>query len=432
MLDKYQFDYDRFSIKQQEKLLYDSLREWLQKDSSERILEKFRYLFIKGNGCDCYQARTALEAIINSENAEQEFIFIFNRCCHIIINEWQVNPRLKTKIPFLIAQIGLALPSSSIQSRSTRKLRTLIINFKESEQYLKLKRLSNLIAQSQENSSTYKHKTVGDLIQRYPYLHQQCLLGEDSDYEFKQTVTNIQKGIQHRYELDLSRYITYRVRLVEIVRRYKANKQTKIPKKIIQPVTNPTLLSDRNLDRGLRQYLGIIENGYTHRNLAFNFRDQFVHINSHQELKHSLYAYLTLGFNCQYSREVFNPKLYSYLENILPDLHANKVDEFTLLRTCSLLLKFLIVDSLYNLDHYLFVDMIANLGEIKVIGLLLKVVLLCDKAKPYLEQRFAILFSYYESFTQDGVPWLINCLEHLQLALSVHFGKVDLSLIKII
>jgi hypothetical protein len=432
MLDRCQFDYDRFSIEESEKILYDSILQWLQRDSSEQIVEKFRYLFIKGNGCDCPQARAALEAIVNSENASREFNFVFNRCCHLIINEWHINPRLRVKIPLLINQIALALPLNSTQSRTTRKLRGLVLSFQESEQYLKLKRLSNLIDRSQENRPIYKQQAISNLIQRYPYLHQQCLLGEDSSYEFKQTITNLQKGIQHRYELDLSRYITYRVRLVEIVRRYKANKQTKIPKNIIQPVKNPTLLSDRDLDRGLRQYLGVRENGYTYHNFALKFRDNFAYINSHKELKQSFYEYLTVGFNCQYSKEVLNPKIFSYLDSILPDVHANKVDEFTLLRTCSLLLKFFVVDSIHNLNHYLFVDLIANLGEIKIIGLLLKIILLCDKAKPYLEQRFAILFAYYEPFTQDGVSWLINSLENLQLALSVHFGKVDLSLVKII
>lgn len=432
MLDRCQFDCDHFSIEEPEKILYDSILQWLQRDSSEQIIEKFRYLFIKGNGCDCPQARAALEIIINTEKLSQEFNFIFNRCCHLIINEWHKSPKLKIKIPLLINQIALLLPLNSTQSRSTRKLRSLVLKFQESEQYLKLKRLSNLIEQSKENRPIHKQQAVSNLIQRYPYLYQQCLLGEDSSYEFKQTITNLQKGMQHRYELDLSRYITYRVRLVEIVRRYKANQQNKIPKNIIQPVKNPTLLSDRDLDLGLRQYLGVRENSYTYHNLASKFRDNFVHISTHKEFKQALYEYLTVGLNGQYSKTFLNPKLFSYLDDILPDIHANRVDEFTLLRTCSLLLKFLIVDSIHNLNHYLFVDMITHLGETKVIGLLLKIILLCDKAKPYLEQRFAILFTYYESFTQDGVPWLINSLENLQLALSVHFGKVDLSLVKII
>ena len=432
MLDNYQFNCKSFSIEEEEALLYKSIKDWLKKDSSDLIIEKFRYLFIKGNGCSCDRARLALEKILNYKNIKKEFNFIFNRCCQLIINEWHRHPILKIKIPLLIGQISLASPNIFTQSRSTKKLRLLIIDFKDSEQYLKLKRLSNLIRQSQSKKSLAKHTTVANLIPRYPYLHQQYLLGEDSSYEYKQTITNIKKGIQHRYELDLSRYITYKVRLIEIVRQYKIERKNKISKKIIQPVPNPTLLSDRQLDRGLRYYLGTIENSDTCRNLADKFQDRLIFFDSHQEFKQQLLNYLMAGLNCQYSIEILKPKIANYLDGILPNIHANKVDNFTLLRTCSLLCKFLIVDSYRDLNHYLFVDAIANLGEIKVVGLLLKIILLCDKVKPYLEQRLAILFTYYESFTSNGVVWLIDVLEQLQLALSVNFGKIDLSWIKII
>ncbi len=40
---------------------------------------------------------------------------------------------------------------------------------------------------------------------------------------------------------------------------------------------------------------------------------------------------------------------------------------------------------------------------------------------------FSKSLNHYESFTCAGVPWLVKMLENMQLALSVHFGKVDLS-----
>ena len=72
------------------------------------------------------------------------------------------------------------------------------------------------------------------------------------------------------------------------------------------------------------------------------------------------------------------------------------------------------------------------MGEVKTIGLLLKLVLLCGKVKPYLEKRFSILFSHYENVTEDRADWLVKSLENLQVAFSVHFGEADFSLIQII
>ena len=120
------------------------------------------------------------------------------------------------------------------------------------------------------------------------------------------------------------------------------------------------------------------------------------------------------------------------MQETLPDFNHRQLDEFLMLRTCSQLFKFLVVDSKSNPDHSQYLDLITHLGEIKVVGLLLKLVLLCGKLKPYLENRFSILFSHYESATETGVPWLIKSLENLQVAFSIHFGKADFTLFKMI
>ena len=98
----------------------------------------------------------------------------------------------------------------------------------------------------------------------------------------------------------------------------------------------------------------------------------------------------------------------------------------------SYLFKFLVVDSKSNPEHLQYIDLITYLGATKTVGLLLKLVLACSKIKPYLENRFSILFSHYETVTEEGVPWLIESLENLQVAFSIHFGKADFSLIKIL
>ena len=419
------------STHEEAKTIYDHLQESLQRDSPERVIQRFRYLFIKGTGYDIHDVKSALDTIINTHYVEREFPFFLNRCCHIIINDWQKSPELQAHIPLLLSQLDIVLPPGSANSKSARKLRKLIEDFQGTEQYIKLKRLGNLIAQN-SNDANDSDVYIGDLIQRYPFLYQHCLLSEDSSYEFKKTIKKIQKGIQRNYELDISQYLTYRVRLTEIVRKYKASNQNRIPKRLIQPVKNPTLLSDRKLSHALKQYLGKVESGFTYLDLAHNFSHKINNIKYYQQFKNELYEYLITGIDSPYGKRKLNQKLYTYLQGILPDFHSQSVDEFTIMRTCSSLLKFLVVDSPKNPNYDLFVDLVANLGETKVVGLLLKLLLICNKVKPYLEQRFAILFSHYEFYDKNEVPWLIDSLENLQLALSIHFGKVDLSLVKLL
>ena len=93
------------------------------------------------------------------------------------------------------------------------------------------------------------------------------------------------------------------------------------------------------------------------------------------------------------------------------------------------MLSFLIVNNQKQLQHFLFVNLIGNLGPIITTGLLLKILLVCQQVRPGLEQRFAILFNHYESSTQKKVQWLVKALENMQIALSTNFGRIDLSFI---
>ncbi len=425
------------STKAEQEYLYDHFLYYTQEEEPDEVIRRFRYLFIKATGYDDNHARLALEKIVMAENANTEFPLFLNRCCHIIINRWQLNPDLKLEIPLLVAELEQALPPGSATSRSSKKLRRLVKDFQTTEQYTKLQRLARLINLSPEGRARLQRveiveTSVGDLIERYPYLHQHCLVSEDSTEEFQQTVQTIQTKLQRDYEVNLTQYITYRVRMVQTVRKYKAANQTKIPKKLLKPIKNPTLLSDRELDRALSHYMGKVEKNYSYRDLSQNFLTQTTQVRSYKDFKDDLYEYIISGIDPNYGKRRFNDKLHQCLQNTLPDFHDRQLNEFLMLRTCSQLFKFLVADGKINPNHSQYLDLITYLGETQAVGLLLKLVLVCGKLKPYLESRFSILFSHYEAATESGVPWLIKSLENLQVAFSIHFGKADVSLLKMI
>ncbi len=426
------------STKQEQQQIYDHLLYCVKTESPIEVLERFNYLFIKGTGYEDNRIRTGLEKVVNADNAELEFPLFFNRCCHIIVNRWQMQPNLKIEIVELVALLERTLPPGGAVSRTSRKLRQLVKNFQTTEYYVKLQRLARLIEGSLEPSSRRSHRieivsnSVGDLIQRYPYLHQHCLLTEGSSEEFQQTVQTIQAGIQSNYELNLSQYITYRVRLAQTVKKYKAANKTRIPKKLVQKVDNPTLLNDRELDRALRHYMGKVEQNYTYYDLSQNFLTHTSQVKTYKEFKADLYEYIVSGVDPKYGERRFNHKLSKCLQNTLTDFEHRELDEFLTLRTYCQLFKFLVVNGKSNSNHEHYLDLITYLGEVKTIGLLLKLVLLCPKVKPYLEQRFSILFSHYETVAEDQASWLVQSLENLQVAFSVHFGQADFSLIQII
>lgn len=406
----------------EEQQLYDHLLYCVQVESCSQLIERFRALFLDGVRYEEPQVWLALEKVAMNKRAEQEFKFVLNRCCHILINRWQLQPQLQGAIPELVALFENPPDPSKVQSRGARRLRNLVQLFTETEQYLTLRRLSTVMSESAEayNSGSIP---VGTLIQRYPYLYEHCLLSEDSSYEHQQTVRQIQSRFQRRFELDLSQYVTYQVRRAQAMR--SQSKDTL--DKIIQPVRNPTLLTERELAAALKQFVGKVQGSDTYRDVAQSFLTHSSQTTSYKAFKDDLYEYLTLSIDPSYGKRQFNDRLYTHLSDTLPQCNSQKPTEFLLVRTCSQLLNFLVVESPQRPNHFIFVDLITNLGATFTTGLLLKIVLLCRKVKPYLEKRFSILFNHYEASTKDGVPWLVKSLENLNVAFSVHFGSADLS-----
>ena len=417
---------------QEEQKLYDYLLYCVQTQSPSEILEKFRRLFIEGAVSEDENVKSALTEIVNSKHAEHYFKFVINRCCHILINRWQIHPQLQPAIPELVELFNQIQPPGIASTRTVRRLRQLVKNFVNTAQYLTLQRLARVISQNQEikkkQENSFNGSTpIGELINRYPYLYKHCLLSEDSSYEHQQTVRQIQSRIQHGFELELAHYVTYQVRLAQIARQTKSLEQAQL---IIPKVNNPTLLTERELGVALKQFIGNVHGGYTYRDLSHNFLTNITHTTSYQDFKDDLYEYLISSIDTRYGSRQFNQKLYKKLQTILPQCDYERPSEFLILRTSSQLLNFLVVESSQRPNHYVFVDMITNLGPTSTVGVLLKVALMCRKVKPYLEKRFSILFSHYEYSSKDGVPWLVKSLENLHIALSIHFGAADVSYLK--
>jgi len=414
-----------------EQLLYNHWLKLVQVEQPAEIINRFRTLFIH---CDRYPDRTivaALEKIAASKEVEPELKYILNRCCHIAINRWQTQPNKQAAIPELIA-VFEEVPKVIFgynQSRAIGHITKLVNQFTASEQYLTLKRLSKVITHNSEDSSkTPANQSLGTLIPRYPYLYSHCLLSDDSSYEQQTVIKTIQAQKQQQFEINLSQYVAHQVRKVQIARRGTSISFART----IQNIKNPTLLSDPELFFALKQFVGKVERGNTYRHIAGNFvANTSQTTQCYGSFKDDLYEYLISSITDQrYGQGQFKDKLYKQLQSTFPQNNSQQFNECLMMRTCSQLLNFLVVESQKRPNHFVFLDLISNLGPTETTGLLLKIVLICDKVKPYLEKRLAILFGHYEFSARTGVMWLVKALENLNLALSTNFGKVDVSFLR--
>ncbi|HEY9744364.1 MAG TPA: AAA-like domain-containing protein [Coleofasciculaceae cyanobacterium] len=419
-------DFDENSDGLEEEILYEHLIYWVHREPPTQLIERFRMLFIDGTGYPEPPIRAALDMITASRLAQQRFKHILNRCCHILINYWQLRPEHRAAIPNLVGLFKSFSSSSRVEiihSRSSRRLRELVQVFIESDEYLTLQRLVQIVQPVAAATDKAASRPLALLIPRYPYLYDHCLLNQGSSSEHQQTIRQLQAQRQRQFEINLSRYATYLMRRVQLARQTPSTQATQI----LQPVRNPTLLSDQELFLALRHFVGKVEGSHTYRDLAQGFlAHTSCQTQSYLSFKKDLYEYLIASVEPEYGKHQFNQRLYKQLLNTFPQYDSERINNILLVRTCRQLFNFL-VENPQRPEHLFFIDLISNMGALQTTGLLLKIVLLSRQVRPDLEKRFSILFNHYESQEINDIAWFVKSLENLNVALIVNFGAVDLS-----
>jgi hypothetical protein len=307
-------------------------------------------------------------------------------------------------------------------SRMVRRLRQLLQLYLQSEDYLKLKRLNTVLNGVISNSNTIGDRPLGTLITRYPYLYQHSLVSEERTLENVETIKRVQRDLRQQQETDLSHYLTYQVRRSRIKAQLGKDAANNL-----HPIANPTLLSTKELGLAFGQFAGKAEGDATYQDLSRGFVSGLERQPTIKIFKQDLYEYIVAGVDSSYGNRSFNDRLYKTIDGILPDRDRHQLDELTILRTCTHILNYLVVESPSNPQHFVFIDLVSNLGAVFTTGLLLKIVLICQKSRPLLESRLSMLFNHYESSQCKGVPWLVRSLENWNVAGAIHFGKMDAS-----
>ena len=271
---KFSYPHNSYDCYHEEQLIYQHLLHLVQTESPSQMVDRFRRLFIERANYPEPEMIRALDKITSSQTAKEEFKFFLNRCCHILINRWYMKPQLNYAVADLIGLFE-AKPANSIvisrystaNYREVSRLRELINLFVQTEQYLILKRFIRAVQVPDEAISREDKQPLMNLIRRYPYLYEHCLMGEDSTLEQKDTVRHFQVEVQKKFEIDLSQYVTYKLRKIQMMR----NVSTTEANRILRPVKNPTLLTDSELYTTLKYFVGKVDQGNTYHESAQKF-----------------------------------------------------------------------------------------------------------------------------------------------------------------
>jgi hypothetical protein len=390
----------------------------VQKESPTQVIERFRQLFIDGMGYPDREIEATLYSIVSVKRSDQDFKYILHRCCYIPINRWQLHSQYKGAIAKLLALFKHNSPRFGMEFYIVKRLQEQITFFTKSAEFVTLERLVKALEKEPEPHQKESNCALGELIYRYPYLYGHSLLSKDSIEEDQQTIKRLQAQRRRQFERDLSQYLNY---LVE-------PRNTEIG--IVERAANPTLLNDGELHLAVREFAGKVAGDRTYKEAAQFFLRDARNTPSYQSFKVNLYEYLISSVAPEYGGRQFNDRLYKQIRNTFPENDSVKLNNLLLVRTCHQLFNFLVVENITHPSHYVFYDLVYNLGPSRTMGLLLKLVLLSRQLKPELEKRFSILFNHYEGKGYNDIKWFIKSLENLNVAFVVNFGKVDLSLVK--
>ena len=401
-----------------EELIYHQIHQWVQREAPNTVLERFRELFTELR-CANATVATTLERLILRPEAKQRFRFILNRSCYILINQWQNQSQHKWAISHLVDILATPTPlRGGDRGKTVGTLRRLFQAFQETDLYL---RLCQTVALLEATDEPAEDQPLASLLRRYPYLYEAQLTGADDRQQFQEQleiVQHLQTQVQQQFEHDLGRYVTYEYR-----RSLGAAKN-------LEPVKNPTMLSNQELFVAFKLFGGKVDNGMTYEERAAQFLRENPEGQNYRLYKQNLVNYLINAIPASRDRDLFAQKLQKFMDELFPQFDRQGVNDFLVTRTCSRLLNFLVIEQQKDANHKTFIDLICQLGPTKMVGLLLKIVLICRKVKGYLERLICTLFNYYAEKAQGEVRWLIKVLENIKLAFSLHFGMVDLRFIR--
>ncbi len=405
-----------------EQIIYEHFLQVVKTETPAELLARFRSLFMDGSNYSDSRVMATIETLISDKTADQNFPLTINRCCYILVNHWQIQPGGNTYINQLIEILTHPTEVKSTYSKHIRRLRQLLLLYLQGHDYRMLNRLNTVLNGQTLGRDDIEGEPLGKLITRYPFLYEHALVSEERTVENVDIIKRIQHNLRQQQEANLSQYFTYQVRKSRI----KAQVGRDAAKNLIR-IANPTLLASKELGIALIHFTGKAENGKSYQDLSHEFVAQLQRKPTVKTFKRDLYNYLITGIDSSYGKRGFNDRLYKTIDGTLVDRNSQQLDEISLIRICTYVLNYLVVESTSKAQHFVFMDLMNNLGAVATTGLLLKIVLICHKTKPLLESRFSILFNHYESSHCREIPWLVKSLEHWSIAEAIHFEKLDAS-----
>jgi hypothetical protein len=247
---------------------------------------------------------------------------------------------------------------------------------------------------------------IASQLHRYPFLYDTHLLvNKDSTQAQLEHFRGLRQQSEAQLGVKLARWA-----------RWQADKS----------FPNPTRLGDEELQAALHHYTGKVNGNRSQRDMAHMFAVYSRTVRSFRDFKEEFLEYLIAPLaskDYRYDNHAFTRTLRAFVRQTLSEFDDQPPKEYTIVSFCQKLVTFVVAEGRKNLIFRRFRALIEDAGHILTLGLLLRVVLFCPRVKPWLENRMAMLFKHHEQIRCGDAVWLIDTLEHTNVALITNFSK---------
>ena len=402
-------------------IIYKYLRRSAAIQSPPELIQKFQNFLQRSKNVD-NRLSQALEKIIF---VEQEFDIFLSQCFYIILDAWANEPKSLAFVNRLLNTLNVVTQSPSYNDIH-KQLTSSIKSYQQSDSYQRLEQIAAIVQPQiavDTNNSRRKAPLISSHLIRYSFLYPYFLPEIAADNLVKY-IKQIQSDRQQDFEIKLSKHVIYRFRLKQLA---KMKMMARGAGKIITKADNPSLLSERAFREAIHQYAAKNHLGSTLQERSQLFIAENKYRQTYNVFKQDLYRFL-IGNIKPRNNYQFASQLEQKMSEILPQAYNRPLNQTQMLQTARQLYSYLIVDPALNNNSAKFVELIANLGTAQVMMILLKIALICPESKADLERKMCIVAIQYRHQAVSRYPWLLKSLEHLSIAYSIYFGKVDITL----
>lgn len=392
------FDLDRStSTRYTEEDIYRYFLQLVRTTSPELAIAEFKKLFIEFFEEDKNSA--AWNALFRTlyANDEEQFHKVLNRCCYILVNNWQ-SERKTGAIQNLLESFEDPTINYSTSSMSLQRLREWLKNFCQSQDYKELE-----LFVSRNDDGPWSHRYSSYL------LTHQYVFGKSK--EQKEAAKALSRQIKDRFKFDLAMYT--------------ARSQSALYRPEKDSHKNPTSLGDDVLR--LIKTVVAKRGPYNYINLANIFLKQ-TEGSTYREFKISFQKYLIFSVDNRGFVETINTKLSERVFALNKEFNKEILTPTLLRRTCKKVIEYMTTENGKE-PSLLFILLLANGNPLTLALVLLKIVLICKPSYPHLEACLANLIRYYEDRSQTECKWLIEFLEVVRITFAIYADNVEYNVV---